>query len=327
MTPLAAWLASGLALRLLNRHNILAHPDRRSSHILPTPHGGGIAVVGVTSLGWIAIGALGIGDWSSLATVLAAALVLAIVSWFDDVGSLPVTPRFVSQVVAITIVMLLAPMETLTHGLLPLPFDRLLSGILWIWFINLFNFMDGIDGIAGVETLCLCLGVIGVASIANSGENLILPATILGAAMVGFLPWNWHRATLFLGDVGSVPVGFMLGWFLLQLAGHGQWAAALVLPSYYIADATLTLFGRAIRGEVFWKPHRGHFYQRAVAGGLSHGQASKAVAAAGMWLLGCAFLSAISHTLVLFSLLGATLGVASLLWYFQRVAHSTPPTV
>ena len=324
MTLLAAWLASGIAHRMLGRHDILAHPGRRSSHILPTPQGGGIAVVGATTVGWIAIGAMGLGDWSSLAVVLAATLTLTIVSWFDDVGQLPVIPRLVSQVVTVTVVLLLAPMEPLTQGLLPLPLDRLLTGILWIWFINLFNFMDGIDGITGVETLCLCGGVVGVSSIAGSSENLILPATILGAAMVGFLPWNWHPARLFLGDVGSVPIGFLLGWFLLGLAGNGQWGAALALPGYYIADATWTLLSRAIRGELIWEPHREHFYQRAVAGGLSHGQASKAVAAAGVWLLGCALLSAISPPLVLFSLAAAALGVGGLLWYFWRVAHSPP---
>ena len=324
MTLLAAWLASGLAHQMLGRHDILAHPGGRSSHILPTPQGGGIAVVGATTVGWITIGAMGLGDWSSLAVVLAAALTLTIVSWFDDVGQLPVIPRLVSQVVTVTVVLLLAPMEPLTQGLLPLPLDRLLTGILWIWFINLFNFMDGIDGITGVETLCLCFGVVGVSSIAGSGENLILPATILGAAMVGFLPWNWHPARLFLGDVGSVPIGFLLGWFLLGLAGNGQWGAALALPGYYIADATWTLLSRAIRGELIWEPHREHFYQRAVAGGLSHGQASKAVAAAGVWLLGCALLSAISPPLVLFSLAAAALGVGGLLWYFWRVAHSPP---
>ena len=322
-----AWFASGLAHHALKRHNILAQPGGRSSHILPTPQGGGIAVVGVTALGWIAIGAIGIGDWPSLGVVLAATLALAIVSWFDDIGQLAVVPRLMSQVGTVTVVMLLAPMEPLTDGLLPLPLDRLIGGLLWIWFINLFNFMDGIDGITGVETLCICLGIIGVSSIAGSGENLILPAIILGAAMAGFLPWNWHPAKLFLGDVGSVPIGFMLGWMLLGLAGNGQWGAALVLPSYYIADATSTLLGRAIRGELIWEAHRAHFYQRAVAGRLSHGQASKAVALASAWLLGCALAGTISRPLVPLSLAAATMGVGGLLWYFRRAAHYSSPTI
>jgi len=327
MTILVAWITSSVAHRALTRHNILAQPEKRSSHILPTPQGGGIAVIGATTLGWIGIGAIGIGDWPSLGVVLAATLALAIVSWFDDVGQLPVMPRITSQVATVTTVILLAPMEPLTDGLLPMPLDRILCGLLWLWFINLFNFMDGIDGITGVQTLCICFGIIGVSSIAGSGEDLVLPAIIVGAAMAGFLPWNWHPAKLFLGDVGSVPVGFILGWLLLGLAGNGHWGAALVLPSYYIADATSTLLGRATRGELIWQAHRAHFYQRAVAGRLSHAQASKAVAITGIWLLGCALLGAIFPPLLLFSLLAAAMGVAGLLWYFQRAAHPIPPTV
>ena len=302
--------------RALRRHNILAEPGRRSSHRLPTPQGGGIAVIGVTAVVWIAIGAIGIGDWPSLSVVLASTLALAVVSWFDDVGQLPIIPRFITQIAAVTTVMLLAPMEPLTGGLLPLPVDRVLGGLLWLWFINL----------SGVQTLCICTGIIGVSGVAGSGEHLIMPAVIVGSAMAGFLPWNWHPARLFLGDVGSVPVGFVLGWLLLGLASNGQWGAALVLPSYYIADATSTLIGRAARGELIWQAHRAHFYQRAVAGRLSHAQASKAVALTGIWLLGCALLGAVSSPLMIFSFLAATMGVAGLLWYFQRAAHPLPPT-
>ena len=326
-TLLGTWFTSGIVRALLYRQSILAHPDRRSSHTTPIPQGGGIAVVGMTAVGWIGIGVMDIGDYPSLAAILAAALSLAIISWFDDVGTLPIAPRLMFQAAAVTVVMLLAPTEALTQGILPLPIDRLLTALLWVWFINLFNFMDGIDGIAGVETLCVCIGVAGVASIAGSGGDLIMQATILGAAMAGFLPWNWHPAKLFLGDVGSVPVGFMIGWLLLELAGNGHWLAALILPSYYLSDATLTLIRRAIHGKAVWKPHREHFYQRAVNAGLSHKKASMAVAITGAWLLCCALLSAIPNPPVLFTATGATLGVVGLLCYFQRAAHSTPAAI
>ena len=137
MTVLVAWLTSGMAHRTLRRHSILAQPEKRSSHILPTPQGGGIAVIGATTLGWIAIGAIGIGNWPSLGVVLAATLALAIVSWFDDVGQLPVMPRITSQVATVTTVMLLAPMEPLTDGLLPIPLDRILCGLLSVSYTHL----------------------------------------------------------------------------------------------------------------------------------------------------------------------------------------------
>src|SRR3546814_9909535 len=105
---------------------------------------------------------------------------------------------------------------------------------------------------------------------------LFLGASIAAAA-AGFLWWNWHPAKVFLGDVGSVPLGFMLGWLLLGLAAAGHWAPALILPLYYLADATITLACRALRRERVWRAHREHFYQRAVQRGRSHATVSRAV--------------------------------------------------
>ena len=140
-TLLGTWFTSGIVRALLYRQSILAHPDIRSSHTTPIPQGGGIAVVGMTAVGWIGIGVMDIGDAPSLAGVLAAALALAIISWFDDVGTLPIAPRLMFQAAAVTIVMILAPTEALTQGILPLPIERLLTALLWVWFINLFNFI------------------------------------------------------------------------------------------------------------------------------------------------------------------------------------------
>ena len=152
---LGSWAASGITLQLLTRYSVFSYPVSRSSHTRPVPQGGGIAVVGMVAIGWMAIGAIGIENWPSLAVLLAGALSLALVSWFDDVGGLPISVRLLSQAIAVAMVMFLVPFETVTNGLIPLPLEFFMIAILWIWFINLFNFMDGIDGIAGVETLCI----------------------------------------------------------------------------------------------------------------------------------------------------------------------------
>ena len=158
------------------------------------------------------------------------------------------------------------------------------------------------------------------------GIPLIFPTAIVCLAIIGFLPWNWSPAKLFLGDVGSVPIGFILGWLLLELAGEGLWVAAVALPGYYVADTTITLCRRAIGGELVWKSHRKHFYQLAVIGKLTHGQASRAVAVTGIWLIGCAILSAICHACTLVSLAAAVSGVIGLLWYFHRNSHPIVPS-
>ncbi|MBT7356609.1 MAG: UDP-N-acetylmuramyl pentapeptide phosphotransferase, partial [Rhodospirillaceae bacterium] len=110
-----------------------------------------------------------------------------------------------------------------------------------------------------------------------SGEVPGLYAIAIVGVTVGFLKWNWHPAKVFMGDVGSVPLGFLLGWLLLGMAADGYWVAALILPAYYLMDATTTLVRRALAGEKVWQAHREHFYQKAVQRGLSHATVSRAV--------------------------------------------------
>jgi UDP-N-acetylmuramyl pentapeptide phosphotransferase/UDP-N-acetylglucosamine-1-phosphate transferase len=109
--------------------------------------------------------------------------------------------------------------------------------------------------------------------------------------MVGFLPFNWYPARVFLGDVGAIPVGFVSGWLLISLAMTGQWAAALILPLYYVADATLTLLRRLLHGDKPWEAHREHFYQRATPVGTSHATTALKVLAADCALIALAVAS------------------------------------
>jgi UDP-N-acetylmuramyl pentapeptide phosphotransferase/UDP-N-acetylglucosamine-1-phosphate transferase len=291
LTGLAAWGTTALALRFLGKRAILDRPNERSSHRQPTPRGGGIAVVPVVLAAWMIVGAVShaaLLHW----LVVAAAAFLAIVSWLDDVGGLPPAPRFVSHIAAVVIVLAALPAERLVfQGLLPLVLDRLAAGLLWVWFVNLYNFMDGIDGITGVETASLGLGIAAVAALGGgllaAGTPMAALGLTLAAAALGFLGWNWHPARIFMGDVGSVPIGFLAGWLLLAAAASGAWAAALILPAYYLADATITLARRAARLEPVWRAHRQHFYQRAVAG-RSHGAVAAAIGGLNLMLIGLA---------------------------------------
>lgn len=281
---LASLVATRSVLIWLHHRQILDHPNERSSHALPTPRGGGIAVTLVLLGAWAWLGPPGIG------LVLGPALFLAALSFADDLKSLPARWRFLAQVVAVAIVLAFWPEERgpFFGDLLPYWLDLLAAGLLWVWFVNLYNFMDGIDGITGVETIVIGVGVALVAAIARLNVEVFLCGATAAAVAMGFLWWNWHPARIFMGDVGSIPLGFLLGWLLLYLASRGQPVPALVLPAYYLADATITLTRRALRGEKVWQAHREHFYQRAVLAGRSHASVSLRILGLGLVLIGLA---------------------------------------
>jgi UDP-N-acetylmuramyl pentapeptide phosphotransferase/UDP-N-acetylglucosamine-1-phosphate transferase len=152
---------------------------------------------------------------------------------------------------------------------LPWWLERLALLIGGLWFVNLVNFMDGLDWmtVAEVVPVTAALAALGAAG-ALPPHGAVL-ALALGGAMIGFAYFNRPVAKVFLGDVGSLPIGLILGWLLLLVAGGGHMVAALVLPLYYLADATITLLRRVMRREPFWEGHRNHFYQRATDNGFT----------------------------------------------------------
>ena len=129
--------------------------------------------------------------------------------------------------------------------------------------------MDGIDWMTAAEVVPVSAGLALVGLMGALPREATLAALALCGAMLGFAPVNRPVARLFLGDVGSLPIGLLLGWLLIVLAGSGHVAAALLLPLYYLADATMTLLRRAAKGEPVWQAHRTHFYQRATDNGFS----------------------------------------------------------
>ncbi len=245
----------------------LARPNARSSHTVPTPQGGGIGVLLACIPAFIASTPpdwpTGSTPWPFAPLAFGAAL-LAVLGAIDDLRPLPVLPRLAAQILAGALGLISAGATSDTSiigmpGWLSLP----LAGIGLIWFVNLTNFMDGIDGITVAEFMPM-LGVLVVLTLLgvfDPGAGLI--AAGLFGGLAGFAPFNRHVARLFLGDVGSLAIGLIAGSLLLQLALAGHLAAALILPLYYLADATMTLACRLRRGERITQAHRTHFYQRA----------------------------------------------------------------
>ena len=255
---------------LLKRH-ALAHPNVRSSHRIPTPQGGGIAVISATVgvvVACFLFGVPGLGG-QTFWLVLAATVFIALVGAIDDLRPIAVMPRLILQVAGVAIVLAALPDELRIASLLPYWLERALLGLAMLWLINLTNFMDGIDWMTVAEVVPLTSGLVLFGLMGALPRDAMIVALALCGAMIGFAPVNRPVARLFLGDVGSLPIGLLLGWLLVVLAGAGHFAAALLLPLYYLADATITLLRRLANGEPIWQAHRSHFYQRAMDGGFS----------------------------------------------------------
>ncbi|HUN47725.1 MAG TPA: glycosyltransferase family 4 protein [Stellaceae bacterium] len=301
---LASCAGSWVVMRWLKRRLILDHPVERSSHAEPVPKGSGIAVVTVLLAGWLWLGTTGASPPETL-LICCLAFALGSLSWLNDVTHLPAALRLVVHLlIAFVGLQALPDRGQIFQGLLPVRADEIATLLLWTWFLNLFNFMDGIDGITTVETVAIGCGLAAVAVLTGVGSGGYLALVVaLAAAMLGFLPWNWHPAKVFLGDVGSVPLGFVVGWLLLLLAGRGFWAPALLLPLYYLADATLTLARRLLKGERVWQAHRSHFYQRGLGRDRNHATVSILILICDLGLVGAAVLSLWSPAL------GIVLGV------------------
>lgn len=270
----AAVLSAGLVLLLfpLLRRYALARPNARSSHREPTPQGGGIAVIAATIIVIAAAAMLAtrpFGDLFQFALVFASTMALAAVGAADDLRPIEALPRLLLQSLAVLTVIAALPANLQILPFLPWWFERALMFIAILWLVNAVNFMDGIDWMTVAEVVPVAAGLalFGLAGALPREATLISLA--LCGAMLGFAPFNRPVARLFLGDVGSLPIGLLLGWLLVLLAGHGHLAAALLLPLYYLADATITLLRRMARGEPLMQAHRGHYYQHAFDSGMS----------------------------------------------------------
>jgi UDP-N-acetylmuramyl pentapeptide phosphotransferase/UDP-N-acetylglucosamine-1-phosphate transferase len=258
------------AIRPLLLRHALARPNARSSHRVPTPQGAGIAVIAATLVvaGAIMVCA-GTTDLQVPVAMFAASLFIAIVGFADDVKSIDVLPRLLLQAAAVGIIIFTSSGDLRIAPACPLWIERGLLLLAGLWFVNLVNFMDGLDLMTVAEVVPITAAMVMLGISADFPASATLVAAALCGAMLGFAPFNRPVAKIFLGDVGSLPIGLLLGWCLLQLALHGQFAAALLLPMYYLFDATVTLLRRIGRREPFWAAHRSHFYQRATDNGFS----------------------------------------------------------
>ena len=279
---LATLLGIAIYIRVLHRWGNLLTPGARSMHTAALPGGAGVVPISVLLACWY----LSLNSPTVVQTwLIMAAAGLALLSWADDMMGLPAAPRLLAHAAAVGGSMLLISPELRAMPWLPLPAERLLEACAWVWFINLFNFMDGIDGLAGSEATAISLGYIAIVYLANLQGMSGGLAALIAACMLGYLLWNWPPARVLMGDAGSIPLGYLFGWLMLELALQGYWASAMILPLFFCADATFTLIRRLSGGASPNQPHRDHYYQRAALACGSHRAVVVAVTAANSLLI------------------------------------------
>ncbi len=248
--------------------NIMDHPNHRSSHVMPTPRGGGLAFVAVFILSIPFVAHYGFITWAGSLALMGAGLFIALLGFLDDHSPIAARWRFLGHFLAsLLAVHWLGGMPSMIVFTYVLPANGLMDGLAvlyLIWLLNLYNFMDGIDGIAGIEAVTVCLSIAGVYWLSGASGLMALPL-ILAASVGGFLFWNLPPARIFMGDVGSGCLGFMLGVLSIQAAGinRAYFWSWLILLGVFIVDATVTLFSRLLQGDKIYEAHRSHAYQHA----------------------------------------------------------------
>jgi len=313
-----------IALRPLLVRYAMARPNARSSHREPTPQGGGIAVLAAAlATLWIGVALSGIAAGPQLPVLTLAALALGLVGAVDDIRGLGAAPRLVLQLLAVGAVLATLPENFAIVPQLPRAFEVTILLVGGVWFVNLVNFMDGIDWMTVAEAVPVTAAVALLGLIGAAPTTAVLVALALLGGVIGFAPFNRPVARLFLGDVGSLPIGLMLGWILLTLAGGGHLTAALLLPLYYLADASITLGRRLVRGERVWQAHRTHFYQRALDGGFTVSEVVVRVFVLNLALAILALVSAIEPDLHV-DLATLALGGALVAWLLVTFARGKP---
>jgi UDP-N-acetylmuramyl pentapeptide phosphotransferase/UDP-N-acetylglucosamine-1-phosphate transferase len=254
---------SALVIHLMLKKNSflpIDNPNHRSLHNTPTPRIGGIGIMSAVAVTWVLY-------WpENLLLLLGLAMLLCLLSWTDDLRGLPVKIRLLAQLFCVIFSLPLLGFDWAVS----LVTDLFIVLVL-LWMTNLFNFMDGANGLAGGMAL-FGFGFYAVAADFSGAVQFAIPAAAIAAAAGGFLYSNFDPARIFMGDAGSIPLGFLAGALGLIGWNNHLWPAffpALVF-SPFIVDASVTLLKRLLRGEKIWQAHREHYYQRLILMGLGH---------------------------------------------------------
>ncbi|PWE47456.1 MraY family glycosyltransferase [Pseudomonas prosekii] len=291
-----SFLATGALRRYALARSLIDIPNARSSHSVPTPRGGGVAIVISFLVALPVLAWTGAITWSLALALLGAGGWIAVVGFLDDHGHIAARWRLLAHfggaLWALYWIGGLAPFNVFGQSLNLAWFGYVIGAFYLVWMLNLYNFMDGIDGLASIEAICVCLGAC-VTYWIGSDSGLSIAPGMLVMAVLGFLFWNFPPAKIFMGDAGSGFLGLTLG----VLSLHAAWSNPaflwvwLILLGVFIVDATFTLMRRLLRGDKVYEAHRSHGYQYASRQFGKHRPVTMAIAAINFfWLLPVAIL-------------------------------------
>jgi len=312
------------------KRSIFDIPNDRSSHTVPTPRGGGIAIVVSFLLSLPVFLINGDMEWPFAVAMLGAAIIVSLVGFLDDHGGVPARYRLLVHFTAAGWVMFwlgALPPLTLFGVYIDLGYlGYFFTALYLVWLLNLYNFMDGIDGIASVEAIFVSVGG-AILFILHGYWSHALLSLVLAAAVAGFFFWNFPPARIFMGDAGSCFLGIVLGAISLQAAVLVQpmlWGW-IILLGVFIVDATITLLMRLFRGEKLSEAHRTHAYQVASRQFGSHLSVTLAVLAINvLWLLPMALIVGLGY---LSGAIGVVIAYIPLIWlafYFRAGKPEQP---
>lgn len=300
-TALLSLLLTGVLRQYAIKRSVMDIPNERSSHSVPTPRGGGVAIVIAFLLALPFLHGLNLLSNSMLWALLIGGLGISVLGFLDDHGHIAARWRLLGHfLAAIWLLSLLGGLNVINvfgQDVNLLWLGHILSVFYIVWLLNLYNFMDGIDGLASIEAICACLGGAVLYLVLGYAESAFLPLT-LALAVAGFLFWNFPPAKIFMGDAGSGFLGFILAVLSLQAAWLESdllWSW-IILLGVFIVDATYTLVRRLLRGDKVYEAHRSHAYQYASRQYKGHRPVTLAVLAINVfWLFPWALLVALDY--------------------------------
>lgn len=308
-----------LSLLIIAKTKTMDTPNERSNHITPIPKGAGIGII--LSLLILYYIFFPINDFIFTFSVS----LLCVISFINDNKNISILIRLITHIIlALFVIYLWPPLLDLhlLNNIMPNWIFITLIILFIIWMTNLYNFMDGIDGISGIQ--CIIIGTgIGTCLFYSNDINKI--ENILSGFLIGsggaFLIWNWQPAKVFLGDAGSIPLGFINAILVLLLFKNGLWYVAFILNSYYLSDASITLLNRILKKEIPWQAHKNHFYQKAVNNGYSHSKVCIFIIIHGVFLIILSLFTTLypNNINILFSILISSLSTIYLLYYLNKI--------
>ena len=276
---------------MLPKWGLIDAPDERRQHKKITPRGGGIAVLIAFTIGFALMDYFWLhGAYTT--SLLAPLWMIGIISIYDDISHVNVAVRLLLQLIvaAYLVYALLLPYQ-LFHGELSHSADFIMAILAFAGFMNIYNFMDGMDGMTVSQSMHLSVTILIIAflryDVIFHVELVVAIAVLVLVCSIAFAIYNWHPAHIFLGDVGSITFGVLIGLALMLIAASGErlFVATIIASMYYLADGGMTILIRALKGEKIWQPHLKHFFQQAIRKRLSHKKIMTEIILCNYWLM------------------------------------------